>query len=112
MKRRIFTVNENIKAFLEKVAADQELQAKFAQIKDVDEAYSLASSLQSGFTKEEFVTEMRKIKEAMDENLSDEDLAKSAGGMDDMEIASLIAVSAAETLTLVCSATAAVGAAI
>ena len=87
-------MNENIKALLEKVQADQELQAKFAQIKDVDEAYSLASSLQSGFTKEEFITEMTKIKEALDENLSDEDLAKSAGGDAEDVLISVTVVSA------------------
>ena len=54
-------MNENIKVFLEKMAADSELQARFSQIKDPDEAYELASSIQSGFTKEEFVTETTKI---------------------------------------------------
>lgn len=78
-------MNENIKAFLEKVTEDQELQAKLSEIRDPDEAYALASSVQGGFTKEEFVTEMTKIKEAMDENLSEADLAKSAGGMSDDE---------------------------
>lgn len=78
-------MNENIKQFLEKVEADQELQAKLAQIKDPDEAYALASSIQPGFTKEEFITEMTRMKEAMDENVTDEDLAKSAGGMSDGE---------------------------
>jgi len=73
-------MNENIKALLEKVAADAELQAKFSQFKNPEEAYELAASIQPGFTKEEFVTEMKKIKEAMDEDLTDADLAKSAGG--------------------------------
>ena len=73
-------MNENIKVFLEKLAADQELQARFSQLKDPDQAYELASSIQSGFTKEEFITEMTKIKEAMEEDLTDDDLAKSSGG--------------------------------
>ena len=73
-------MNENIKAFLQKVTEDPEIQAKFSQIKDPNEAYKLAASIQSGFTKEEFITEMTKIKEAAEENLTDSDLAKSAGG--------------------------------
>ena len=73
-------MNENIKAFLEKLAADEEFQARFSQIRDPDEAYAVASSVQPGFTKEEFITEMTKIKEALDETLTEEDLAKAAGG--------------------------------
>ena len=73
-------MNENIKKFLEKLAADQELQTKFSEVKDPDEAFALAQSIQDGFTKEEFITEMTKIKEAMAEDLTDEDLSKSAGG--------------------------------
>ena len=87
-------MNENLKLFLEKVAADQELQTKFAQIKDVDEGYALASSVQDGFTKEEFVEAMTAIKAAMEEDLSDEDLAKSAGGLDENDIISIAASAA------------------
>ena len=75
-------MNENIKLFLEKVESDSALRDKFAQVKDPDEAYELASSIQGGFTKEEFIEEMTKIKKAMDETLTDEDLAKSSGGGD------------------------------
>ena len=82
-------MNENIKALMEKVAADEELQAKFSQIRDADEAYALAASIQSGFTKEEFITEMTKIKEALEENLTDEDLAKAAGGDVDTVVATV-----------------------
>ena len=88
-------MNENIRALLEKISADEELQAKFSQVKDPDEAYALASSIQPGFTKEEFITEMTKIKEAMDENLTDADLAKSAGGMDTTKIVSIATISSA-----------------
>ena len=48
-------MNEIIKAFLEKVSEDADLQAKFSQIKNLDEAYALASSIRFGFTKEEFI---------------------------------------------------------
>jgi len=76
-------MNENIRLFLEKLSADEELQAKISQVRDPDEAYAIASSLQDGFTKEEFVEEMTRLKAAMEESLTDEDLAKSAGGMSD-----------------------------
>ena len=82
-------MNENIKAFLEKMAADPELQARFSQVNDPDKAYELASSIQPGFTKEEFVTEMTKIKEAMEEDLTDADLAMSSGGDADTVVATV-----------------------
>ena len=47
-------MNENIKKFLEKVARDPELTAKMRAVQDPDEAYRLASSLQDGFTKEDY----------------------------------------------------------
>ena len=97
-------MNENIKTFLEKVAADSELQSKFSQINDPDEAYALASSIQSGFTKEEFVEAMTAIKEAMNEDLTDEDLAKSAGG-DTEDI--IVSVGASLAISFVVSPTAA-----
>lgn len=93
-------MNESIKVFLEKMAADSELQARFSQIKDPDEAYELASSIQSGFTKEEFVTEMTKIKEAMDEDLTDDDLAKSSGG-DAGDVVASVTVSVATVVSAV-----------
>ena len=73
-------MNENIKKFLEKVEASPELQAKFSQIRDPEEAYKLAASIQDGFSKEEFITEMTKLYEAAIQDLSDEDIAKVAGG--------------------------------
>ena len=82
-------MNENIKVFLEKLAADQELQARFSQLKDPDQAYELASSIQSGCTREEFITERTKIKEAMEEDLTDDDLAKSSGGDTETVVASV-----------------------
>ena len=93
-------MNENIKAFLEKLAADPELQARLSQIKDSDEAFDLASGIQSGFTKEEFIAEMTKIKEAMEEDLSDDDLAKSSGGDADTVVAT-VTVSVATVVSAV-----------
>ena len=95
-------MNENIQTFLKMVAEDPELQAQFSQIKDPDEAYALASSIQPGFTKEEFVETMTAIKESMSEDLTDEDLAKSAGGDSEdvlVSIATSIAISAVVTPT-------------
>jgi len=85
-------MNENIKLFLEKVEADPELKKKFAEVKSPDEAYELASSIQDGFTKEEFIEEMTKIKTAMEENLTDEDLAKVAGGGDIIDTEDIVSM--------------------
>ena len=73
-------MNENIKAFLAKLEQSPDLQAQFAQIRDPEEAYKLAASIQGGFTKEEFVSEMTKLYESQIADLSDEDIAKIAGG--------------------------------
>lgn len=89
-------MNENIRLFLEKMAEDQDLQAKFSQIHDPDEAYALASSVQSGFTKAEFIETMTVIRDAMEEDLSDEDMAKSAGGVsDEVQISVFLSVTSA-----------------
>lgn len=89
-------MNENIRLFLEKMSEDQELQAKFSQIKDPDEAYALASSIQPGFSKEEFITTMTSIRDAMEENLTDEDMAKSAGGVsDEVKVSVFLSVTSA-----------------
>ncbi len=72
--------NENIRKFLEKVGADQDLQKRFAKIRDPEEAYKLAISVQDGFTKEEFSAEMQKLyAEAMKE-LSEERTSPSWRG--------------------------------
>ena len=89
-------MNENFRLFFEKVAADPELQAKLSECKSPDEAYALASGIQEGFTKEEFIEEMTKIKNSMEENLTDEDLAKSAGGMDTSYIVTIATASSAQ----------------
>lgn len=78
-------MNENVKAFLQKLVDDKELQARLSKVKNPDEAYEVAKSVQEGFTKEEFVAEMRKLKEKIaaskaNQELSDEDVAQVAGG--------------------------------
>lgn len=82
-------MKEEIKLFLQKVAEDEELQKKLAACKSPEEAYAFASSVQEGFTFEEFVETMTKLHNAMtqDVELTDEDLAKAAGGMSSAEAA-------------------------
>ncbi|MBQ9612632.1 MAG: Nif11-like leader peptide family RiPP precursor [Lachnospiraceae bacterium] len=77
-------MNENIKLFLEKLDKDPEAAAKMSAIRDPEEAYAFASSMQDGFTKEEFLSAMEELKTAMknNEELTDEDLNKIAGGDD------------------------------
>lgn len=75
-------MNENLKAFLEKVSKDEALQAKFQNVHSPDEAYALASSVQEGFTKEEFVETMTKLYQMEKGELSDEDLEAVSGGVD------------------------------
>lgn len=74
-------MNENIQMFLQKLAQDPEVIAKFNATRDPDEAYALASSLQDGFTKEEFISAMTQVSAALEnQDLSDEDLEKISGG--------------------------------
>ena len=72
-------MNGNIVMFLKQVEQDEALVAKLNAIKDPDEAYALAASVQDGFTKEEFVAAMEGIANG---DLSADDLEKLAGGVD------------------------------
>jgi len=72
-------MNEKIALFLHKVEKDETLVAKLSAIKNPDEAYALAASVQDGFTKEEFVAAMEGIRNG---DLTAEDLEKLAGGVD------------------------------
>ena len=76
-------MKEEIKLFIQKVAEDEELQQKMQACKSPEEAYAIASSVQDGFTFEEFVDAMTKLHDSMSQNaeLTDEDLAKAAGGL-------------------------------
>lgn len=75
-QKRRKTMNENIKILINKINEDPEIAAKFSDVKDPEEAYEIASSIQDGFTKEEFMAFVEKIKG----ELSPEDLNKVAGG--------------------------------
>ena len=72
-------MNEKIKLFLQKVEKDEALAAKFQGVTNPDEAYALAASVQDGFTKEEFISAMEQI----NSELSQDDLAAMAGGVDE-----------------------------
>ena len=81
-------MNEKIKLFLQKVEGDEALAAKMRDIRNPDEAYALAASVQDGFTKEEFVAAMEGIR---DGDLTADDLGKLAGGVDVSDVASATA---------------------
>ena len=83
-------MNESMKKFLEKVVQDPELTAKLSAIKDPDEAYRLASALQDGFTKEEFITAMKELAAASGD-LTNDDLKKFAGGVDTVDLSKSVA---------------------
>ena len=93
-------MNENIKKLLEKVEQSPDLQDQFSQIRDPEEAYKLAASVQVGFTKEEFVSEMKKLYEAQIANLSEEDIAKIAGGVSQSELVAFSLAGAGSILTV------------
>ncbi len=76
-------MNESIKALLTKIAGSEELQAKFETLDTPEKAYELAKTLQDGFTKEEFLDAVNEIAEAQVEDISDEELAATAGGVTD-----------------------------
>ena len=73
---------------MEKLSNDPEAAAKMSAIRDPEEAYRLASSMQDGFTKEEFISAMEAIRKTSGAGaeLSDEDLMKVAGGIEPVEI--------------------------
>jgi len=79
-------MNEKIKLFLEKAEKDEALAAKLSAIKNPDEAYALAASVQDGFTKEEFVAAMEGIRNG---DLTADDLGKLAGGANETAISGL-----------------------
>ena len=73
-------MNENILKMLELISQDEEAQKKFATIRDPDEAYALATSIHGGYTKEEFIQAMTALRDQMNQDLSEDDLAAAAGG--------------------------------
>lgn len=99
-------MNANILEFLKKLNQNPEVTAKLSATRDPDEAYKLASSLQDGFTQEEFESAMKDLAAAAEAGeISDADLEKIAGGG-----TSELVLSAGVSLAV--STTAAAGAAI
>lgn len=85
-------MNENIKVLLKKVAEDNDLASRMNACKTPDEAYAVASEAVSGFTKEEFVSAMEKIRADIESSreLSDEDLSQVAGGADEKTVVTAV----------------------
>ena len=76
--------NESIKEFIAKITSDEEAKARLLACKDLDEAYAFASSIQDGFTMEEFTEVAAKAYESLGAvELTDEDLNALAGGLSD-----------------------------
>ena len=76
-------MNENLEKFFQKVSADEKMQAKMKSFTDIDEAYDYATSIQDGYSKEEFEAVMVEITKGSAENdeISDDDLENVAGGI-------------------------------
>jgi predicted ribosomally synthesized peptide with nif11-like leader len=82
------TMKEELKLFIQKLAEDKELQDKMQTCKSPEEAYAIASSVQEGFTFEEYTETMTKLYNEIkqgDQELTDEDLSMAAGGVSTSE---------------------------
>ena len=101
-------MNENIKKFIQKVAADESLQAKMKSFTDLDKAYEYAITIQDGYTKEEFSEVMSKLSKNIPDadELSDDDLASVAGGVTTSEDSLGVATATATLSVLSCAAAA------
>ena len=73
-------MNENIVAFLNKLAQDEETQKKLSACRDPEEAYQIAHAIQDGFTREEFIETMKSLHDQAAQDLNADDLAKTSGG--------------------------------
>lgn len=72
-------MNENIQALVKRVMENEELQSQFEKLETPEEAFELASKLQDGFTKEEFLEAVKGFA-AFNEDITDDELAAIAGG--------------------------------
>ncbi len=82
-------MNENIRIMLEKLSQDEEAQKKLSAIRDPEEAYQLVTSIHGGYTKEEFIAVATSIQNQLNQDLSEEDMTKVAGGVDPKDIDTL-----------------------
>lgn len=74
-------MNENLAIFLNKFLADRELQERFEKTSGEDECYEIALTVQDGYSKDEFVKAMIDLRDAVQEDISMDDLDKVAGGI-------------------------------
>ena len=76
-------MNENLEKFFQKVSADEKIQAKMKSFTDIDEAYEYATTVQDGYSKEEFEAVMVEITKGstINDEISDDDLENVAGGI-------------------------------
>ncbi len=82
-------MNEKLKEFLALTTKDEALAAKIQAAKSADEAYAIASAAVKGFTKDEFVACMTSL---TNKDLSAEDLAGLAGGVDSATLSEVVSV--------------------
>ena len=78
-------MNEGLKKLFEQMGSDESLGEKFEQCKTAEEAYEVALKVADGYTMEEFKEAMKKIanyNNSSENELSEEDLDKVAGGSD------------------------------
>ena len=75
-------MNEKVLAALRKIAEDETLAAKLQACADPDEAYAIVSSVENGFTREEFIAALEALRASArsDTDVSNEELSKMAGG--------------------------------
>ena len=75
------TMNDGLKRFFEALAEDEGLQVKLSQAQDADEAYSIASEVAPGFTKDDFLRALSELSAQDTTDLSLDDLERAAGGI-------------------------------
>lgn len=74
-------MNDGLKRFFEALAQDEGLQVKLSQAQDADEAYSIASEVAPGFTKDDFLRALSELSAQDTADLSLDDLERAAGGI-------------------------------
>lgn len=84
-------MNENLAIFLNQFLADRELQERFEKASGEDECYEIALTVQDGYSKDEFVKAMSDLRDAIQDDISIDDLDKVAGGMSNSSHDKLVA---------------------
>ena len=74
-------MNENLNNLIKALAENDELQEKLKNAESLEQVYEVALTIESGYTFEEFKDAMISLKVAPEEEeISDDDLEKVAGG--------------------------------